>query len=131
MHGIYTNGSKLILVLPHGPDFVVYSPGGVAVAKLKNRRSVRLEWEGGAVSTGLYNGEDCITWEGGDTGGDKSDKGGKWRLLEMSAQQYDVLTRRPYVPLTFTAAKLLMELGSRMLTAVLAMCVWKSGSFVM
>lgn len=128
MHGIYTKGSELVLVLPDGPDYVVYFPDGVAVAKVKNQRSVRLEWEGGAVSTGLYNGDDCITLGGCDESGKKS---GKYVRLDMSGEQYYLLTRRPYVPLTFTAAKLLMDMGSRMLTAALAMCVWKSGSFVM
>lgn len=121
MHGIYIDdNAQLVIVSPYATGYMVHLADDVAVAKVKNKRSVQLEREEGSMKAGLYNGSDCVTWEGGD----------KWRRVDMSAQQFRMLTTRPYVPLTFVVTKLLMQLGGRMLTALLAMGVWKSGSYV-
>ena len=62
MEGIYINPkAELILVGANASDYDVYIANDVATATLSTNRTVTLRGR-----TGLYNGEDCIPWEGGD-----------------------------------------------------------------
>ena len=48
---------------------------------------------------GVFDGDDVISWESGD----------KWHRLRMSYAQWELLTRRRYVPATFVLASYLYE----------------------
>ena len=51
-----------------------------------------ITWKTGSLCiNGYYNGDNCFKWENGDV----------WYLINMSPTQQYILTRKPYIPLTF------------------------------
>ena len=116
MEGVYVDAdARLVLVYAHTPDgndYSVYLARGdttdLAVATMTSKRTVRLE-EVEVTQEGFYNGNDCIVFEDGS----------KWRRVEMSYTQFRLLaSRRPYVPLSFMAVRILQGVMNRVITAV-------------
>ena len=58
---------------------------------------------GASVTSGAYNGHDCIEWLGGD----------KWRRPQVTCEQHRILTFRPYFPLTLLFGAALLSVCRR------------------
>jgi hypothetical protein len=79
------------------PDFVVYAAtedalgwiGKIRHATPASKLWVELQTPSGTVR-GVFDGADCVAW----------DDGAKWRRLGVSFDQWDLITRRRYVPLS-------------------------------
>ena len=87
--GAYTNpNGQLQLLLPDVEDRIV------VVAHDETSDCITLNAKHRVVTLsnreGIYNGLDVIRWDDGET----------WRRLQVSAEQSQLLFRRPYVPLT-------------------------------
>ena len=115
MEGIYVNPeSQLILVCAFdATEYVVYQASEdkshATIAKLTD---TLVSLEDDTLHTGLYNGADCITWDGGDT----------WKRVQVSMTQVQVLGgKRRYVPMTVVALRLLKDVVCRMFVAMAAM----------
>lgn len=116
LHGIYHNekSQMIVFMCSNGPIYDVYIANemcDIETVELLNNRVVRMN---GAM--GLYNGVNCITWEGGT----------KWKRVVMTKAQYYMIARRSHTPLTLTAMLVLNNVMRRMVIAFLAMFVWKT-----
>lgn len=104
MDGLYVDTHHCLRIVTR--DWVVYTAskddGWVGWMRLTTQTSnkwVTLETEKTACQ-GVFNGADCILWEDGD----------KWNRLHVSYAQWDMMTRRPYVPMSFMFASSLYDL---------------------
>lgn len=111
--GVYVNTrAQMLLLLDHTHDSVrVMAPNdATGIATLATKHTL-LSFKG---VDGIFNGADAIKWNNGDT----------WHRVEMSVEQFRVLTRRPYVPLTLVAVKILKDFVLRGMLALFTLSVW-------
>ena len=110
--GVYVNARAQLLLLVRHTDTaieVLRSNDTVGMATVTVKTAVSLNG-----AEGLYNGIDTIQWNNNDT----------WRRVEMSILQFRLLTRRPYIPLTFVAMGVFQDAVRRGFAALFATVIW-------
>ena len=97
MQGLYIDSAhNLKILLPiddHCTQVVYYSSEDETnTPHVIEKSKHMITWKTGSLCiNGNYNGVNCFEWENGDV----------WNLINISPTQYYMLTRRPYIPLTF------------------------------
>ena len=109
MQGVFVNTNAQMFLISGNADnrrFTVFSPSDTTELTTSiNQTLLTLH-----STTGLYNGVDTIQWDDGQT----------WRRIKMSGWQFQMLTQRAYVPLTFVAAQAFMSFVGRAMALVKA-----------
>ena len=111
--GIYVNKNAQLLILSFvDENKVSVLTSGDKVGSVTVTYEVNVEMDD---EKGVYQRDvDAIQWDNGD----------QWSRIQMSHQQYRMITRRPFIPLTFLAFMMLKDFATRSMEAVVAFGAW-------